>query len=193
MTFDKAEDNESIQSAGATILETKSYFTYISEFKNKKLAFYIKKPDVVKLFKEFAFSKIVPLDIILYKMAVQNKAEIIGFSGENTLSYSRKINGFEEIDSFFTSNNEENSSLLFEANSNVETLFGVISNFLHIKKALFIDRMLSDKEKEEKNIIQTTIPNLIDLIENEEVFVINDKFSDNYQSVIYKKETTYVQ
>ena len=185
MVFDKTEDDASIESTGAAVLETKNYYTFIEEYGDKKIAFYMKKPDVVKLFKEFAFSKIIPLDVVLFRMGLKYNAEIVGIIGEKYFSYSRKIS-FDNIETFFA-NEGEYTSLLFEPNANISFFLEAISKMLHIKKAIFSDKEIPEEELIEKNITQVSIDDFMKIVDNEKTFVIFDKFSDNYQSKIYRK------
>ena len=185
MIFDKNEDNATIENTGAALLETKSYYTFIEEYQDKKIAFYLKKTEVVKLFKEFAFSKIIPLDIVLLRIALKYKAEIVGIIGKKYFSYSRKIS-FDNVETFFA-NEGEHSSLLFEPNANISFFLEAISKMLHIKKTIFSDKEIDKNELIEKNITQISLEDFLKIINHEKNFVILDKFSDNYQSKIYKK------
>ena len=185
MIFDKEEDDSSIENTGASLLETKNYYTFIETFRDKKIAFYVKKADIVKLFKEFAFGKIIPLDVILFRMAIKYKAEIVGIIGEKYFSYSRKVS-FESLDTFFA-NEGEFSSLLFEPNANISFFLEAISRMLHLKKAIFTDKEIPQEELEEKNVISVKAEEFFKIVSEENTFVIYDRFSDNYRSKIYRK------
>ena len=185
MVFEATEDDGTIESTGASLLDTKNYFTFIEKYENKKIAIYLKKAETVKMFKEFTFSKIIPLDVILFRMAVKHKSEIVGIAGDKTLSYSRKIN-FKKMESFFL-NEGEYSSLLFEPNSNVDVFIGVMMKILHIKKTFFTDKEIAEEELDKINAVSLSYNDFMNLITKEKTFVIKDKYSDNYQSKNYRK------
>jgi len=184
MIFDATEEDSVIENTGVSLLNTKTFFTFIEKHQNKKIVFYMRKPEVVKLFKEFAFSKIVPLDIVLFRMAIKYQAEIVGIIGEKFFSYSRKVS-FDNLETFF-SNEGEYNTLLFEPKANISFFLEAVSKMLHIKKAIFTDKQIDEEELAEKNIVQVGFDDFKKFIEREKVFAVFDKYSDNYQSRIYK-------
>jgi hypothetical protein len=189
LIFDKTEDDGIIETTGAALLDTKSYYTMIETFNDKKIAFYVRKPDIIKLFKEFAFNKIIPLDIILFRMALKYKAEIIGIIGKRYLAYSKKVH-LEDISSFFNIEGEEHSnSLFFDPIGTINIFLETIehSKMLHVKKAIFTDEQIAEEELMEKNIVQVSFEEFNKIINGERTFVIYDKYSNNYQSKIYRK------
>ena len=173
LVFDENEDDEIIENAGTNLLGTKSYFCKIKKIGNQKIAWYAKKTEIINLFKEFTFSKIIPLDIVLLKM----KKDLAGIVTDNFI-YLRRFKDLFSLTS--------KDTLIFDLNSNFNLFLGICEDILEIDKKIITDKIVDKEIKEQYNFETATWKEIERLIENEKTFIILDKYSGNYQSKVYR-------
>ena len=173
LVFDETENDEVIENAGTSLLNSKSYFCKIKNINGQKLAWYVKKTEIINLFKEFTFNKIIPLDIVLYKANV-------GLSGIVTdpFIYLRR---FKDI---YSITNKD--TLIFDLNSDFDLFLGICEDLIDVDKKIITDKNLEKEIEQKYNFEIFSWKEIEKYIETEKVFVIEDKYSDNYQSKIYR-------
>ena len=176
--YDKKEDDTTIIDNGQLHINSSSYFTLIEEFQDKKIVFYVKKGEMVSLFRQFSFSYIIPFEYFLIKQYINGKyssALNIGIVGDEILALSpmKNIESLSQGDSYFIIKEIAKIKNILKMPNKNKIFFNFITN----EELLNVDE-------------STTLLSAKDFIailqEGIKKYSIEDKYSFYYQSKNYR-------
>jgi len=178
VTVDGSIEDSAIENSGLELIGSRSAYVRIAKVGDKKLVFFAKKNEITKIFRDYAFSKIVPLDIILWRMGIPGINGII----TNLVSYIRNMESVEDITTHET--------LIYNKKFTIKEFINLIKDDIVLtekKKHIVTDTDIDKHVRDEFNIEQLSWKHFYKLVQDEPLFYIPDTVSDNYHAKIYKK------